>query len=155
MGSATVCTAELNQYLIIAWRGRSSCPVGLRDVKLSEEDEHPVPVVFSSFGPDVCAELPSISMTLKKADGQYVIVISEQPYPQLVFYNNSTTHLIVTDNPEFTEEPTIRQIVSDWYWLYEIMPGETSYLSIPYTTLVNDKVTMYLVVADGKSCTGI
>jgi hypothetical protein len=155
IGSTTVRTTELNQYLIIAWKGNSSCPIALRDVKISEKDEHPMPVVFSSFRPDNCSEPHLIYMTLQKYDDQHIITIREQPYPQIVFYNYTSTSLMVADSYEFIEEPMIRQITSDWYWLYEILPGQTSYLSFPYTTMVNGAVTLFFSVVDGKSHTGI
>lgn len=149
MGSTTVRAAELDRYLVIAWRGISSCPIGLRDVKTSERDDHPVPLVFSSEEP------PSICVTLKKHDdGQYVIAVREQPYPQIVFRNLGPTALTVTDGPD-QAEPTIRLIASDWHWPYVLMPGGTSsYLSFPYATFVNGVTLFLVIVTDGSSRPG-
>lgn len=138
--SNTIIVEELNQYLIFASDGHLSCPIKLTDLK---NEQMPVPVVFSDLNQLIC-------ITLKEYENQYIITISNQWHPQLVFYNYYSTTLIISENSKYTQPV---QFMADWNWSYTIAPNNISYLSFPHLILSNNP-TIYVMI-DKQSNTGI
>lgn len=138
--ATVVRTQELDQYVIIMQNGNLSCPIKLSTVR--GEEHAPAPVVFSSFERDVQERL--LCVTLDNYDGQHVIAVHDQPYPQIILYNRCPTTVVVTNSCRF-KKPI--RFTAEWNWSYEIIPGGISYLSFPE---LDTGKTIYFVVMDGK-----
>lgn len=158
---------EFDLYVIVSTSDATvhSCPIKLSDMLLegndddNDNDRSPLPmpatpryfpVVFSSTDPPA----PDVCLTFKKYDDHYYVIgVHDQPYPQLVFYNDCPATTVTVTNGFKYDTPV--RFTAQWNWSYEIAAHGTSRLSFPEFALDGEGVTVYLAVASenpGKWC---
>ncbi|CAH0394743.1 unnamed protein product [Bemisia tabaci] len=98
-------TVEL--YLIVHINDKISCPILVSSIV----DKQILPVIFSSE--DGNEEPVSVSITAHTKDNQTFFSIWDQPYPDIVIYNNTKLSLLFT---RMTEQKQPVHETSDWQW---------------------------------------